>query len=73
MILNIQGYDVLIDDEDFERIKEFSWSRASGNRPPITHQPTLDRIKAVKAFFVLPCRRASLSTVYHITLIALCQ
>jgi hypothetical protein len=24
---------------------------------PITRQPTLDRIKAVKAFFVLPCRR----------------
>jgi hypothetical protein len=35
MTINIQGYEVLIDDEDFERIKKFSWHRTSGNRPPI--------------------------------------
>ena len=26
MIINIKGYNVIIDDEDYERVMKYSWS-----------------------------------------------
>jgi hypothetical protein len=34
MVINIANLDVLIDDEDHDRIKEYKWSRLCGNKPP---------------------------------------
>jgi len=34
MIINIAGLDILIDDEDYDRIKKYRWYRLCGNKPP---------------------------------------
>lgn len=35
MTIFIQGYEVLIDEEDFDRVTQYKWGRLSGRKEPI--------------------------------------